>query len=107
MTDEELALVCTHYRAELTDEEGKILPYNFYNFPNSKDENEYTRLTGLDVVKLMEEYPDIYIVTDMKFNDSINTLAVHTVNDKLDAQNLFDRGIDMIYSDFLFPQDFQ
>lgn len=105
LTDEELAPICSHYRASLLDEKSKEIPYTLENFRNTKDDNGFTRLTGKDIIQLMADYPDIYIVTDMKFKDHVNTLAVLSQLARYAIDNdisILDRIIPQVYNEDMF-----
>lgn len=66
----------------------------------------YTPMSFRDLLLLMEEYPDICIVTDTKFTDAEVVTAQFTamLNDahKLGLSYLFDRMVIQVYSPLMF-----
>ena len=68
--------------------------------------NQYTPMSFRDLLLLMEEYPDICIVTDTKFTDAEVVTAQFTamLNDahELGLSYLFDRMVIQVYSPLMF-----
>lgn len=81
------------------------IPPSQEEFTNSKILEKYTPLSLENILKLMQKYPDIYIVTDMKqLDDSyISVQFEHIVNtaEKIDI-TLLDRIIPQIYNEEMF-----
>lgn len=191
--------VCSHdedYWRYITGNENNDVEYSYENFKNTPLFTDYTPLDYKDVIDLMVEYPDIYIITDTKYADELSVykqfgqlceyaravdesvldrlvpqiyneemldyvmnvhdfksliftlynvawdkdeivkycmrsgvgfitvsaeiidrdvidmwkrigfkVAVHTVNENDEAQDFFDKGIDLVYTDFLLPEN--
>ncbi len=68
--------------------------------------NEYTPMSFRDLLLLMEEYPDICVITDTKFTDAEVVTAQFTamLNDahELGLSYLFDRMAIQVYSPLMF-----
>lgn len=60
--------------------------------------NEYTPLTFEDVVKLMAEYEDVYIITDTKYTDA------NTINKQFNKMVEITKNIDEKILDRIIPQ---
>lgn len=89
LTDEEYALVLTHSRDHYINNN---IPYTLENFMNTPIEDKYTPMSGRDLVELMHEYPDIYIVTDTKYADRTNAMVEFSQIVKY-AEDIGDEGI--------------
>lgn len=72
-------------------------------FLSSKTDGIYTRLSFLDLLHLMEEYPDIWIVTDSKYSDAESVenqfTAMYNTALENDLLYLFDRIVVQIYNE--------
>lgn len=75
-------------------------------FKNSKILNEYTPMTIYDLIDIMKKHPDIYIVTDTKFNDEERIRkefeSLKQALKKKHANNLANRFFIQIYSDNMY-----
>ena len=67
---------------------------------------QYTPLSFRDLLRLMEEYPDICVITDSKFTDAeIVTLQFEAMLEdarELGLSYLFDRMIIQVYSELMY-----
>ncbi|MGN0995676.1 MAG: phosphatidylinositol-specific phospholipase C/glycerophosphodiester phosphodiesterase family protein [Candidatus Ventricola sp.] len=74
--DDSYTLIACHDREFWCDESGAPLnvAYTYENFMASTLCGQYTPLDYRDVIDLMAEYPDIYIVTDTKYTDQASVL---------------------------------
>ena len=61
-------VVCAH---DFSNVENKTMDYD--SFMNSKIENKYSPLDVKKMVQLMKQYPDIYIMTDFKWDNSLGS----------------------------------
>lgn len=68
-TPPENTLVATHDEGDWHTQIGEVIPMNYTNFMGKKLYGSYTALDYAGVIDLMIEYPDIYIITDMKLID--------------------------------------
>lgn len=86
-------LVCTHEWENSVDSKGVQLSYR--EFMSQKIFGKYTPLSAKDVISYMEEYPDVYVVTDTKddFTDVIKTLLSLT-----EDESIIDRFIIQVYT---------
>ncbi len=67
--------VCSHdedYWRYITGNENNDVEYSYENFKNTPLFTDYTPLDYKDVIDLMVEYPDIYIITDTKYADELS-----------------------------------
>ena len=67
--------VCGHdedYWRYITGNENNDVEYSYENFKNTPLFTDYTPLDYKDVIDLMVEYPDIYIITDTKYADELS-----------------------------------
>lgn len=198
---EDYVAVCSHdeeWWRYITGNEDSDVEYTYENFKNAPLFTDYTPLDCRDIVDLLNEYPDIFIITDTKYSDELKVyqqfsqivdyakkvnpdvldriipqfytkqmldyvmnvypfrsviftlyqitwdaddiakycvksgvkcitvseslaeaetinlwksmgirVAVHTVNEKEEADSLIERGVDLIYTDFLEPESFE
>jgi len=86
-------------------EEGETAqPLTLEQFKESKVYGKYTPLSWKDIVILMQQYPDIYIVTDTKdtVDPMITTAFTQIVNEAKELEesdsNILDRVIPQIYN---------
>ncbi|MBQ8617744.1 MAG: hypothetical protein IJ418_09590 [Clostridia bacterium] len=72
LTQPEQTLVATHDDEQWNKRtvNDPSVPFTYENFMNSKMDGQYTVLDYEDIINLMIQYPDIYIVTDTKYVDS-------------------------------------
>jgi len=77
---------------------GEPWPYDL--FMQTKINNQYTPLSFLDIVNLMRNYPDIYIITDTKYIDPeiVKRQFTAIVNDTNGDEALLKRIIPQYYS---------
>ena len=61
-------VICSH---EYLDENGEVLEYS--SFMQEKIEDKYTPLDLTKLIDLMEAYPDIYVMTDIKWDNSMGS----------------------------------
>lgn len=77
-------------------------------FLNTPLEGEYTPLSLRDMLSLMKEYPDIYIVTDFKCDDSVNSMdqmkRMVRIIRKEHALSLLNRFVIQFYDEQELPQ---
>lgn len=78
-------------------------------FQNSLIYGEYTPLSFRDLCVLMQEYPDIYVVTDSKYTDpeKIETefdLIMDIIGEFEDSESILDRLIIQVYSPEMYIQ---
>ena len=95
-------VICSH---EYLDENGEVLEYS--SFMQQKIENKYTPVDLKKLIDLMETYPDVYIMTDIKWdnsmgssNEDVITLISALVEEaeKRQSKNILDRMIIQIYN---------
>ncbi len=98
LIDTEMSVVCNHE----SDFDDDSLEYTKENFLNKKVQDKYTSLCAEDVIKIMNEYPDIYIVTDTKETDRIDTMVIFTQLVKFASEYdicILDRIIPQVYNE--------
>ena len=74
LSDDDRA-ICSHdeeYWRYMTGKEDPDFEYSYENFMNTPLFSDYTPLDCRDVVDLLAEYPDIYIITDTKYSDELS-----------------------------------
>ena len=97
--------VCSHdedYWRYITGNENNDVEYSHENFKNTPLFTDYTPLDYKDVIDLMTEYPDIYIITDTKYADELSVYKqfgqlceyAKTVD-----ENVLDRLVPQIYKE--------
>ena len=95
-------VVCSH---EYLDENGEVVEYS--SFMQEKIEGKYTPVDLKKLIDLMESYPDIYIMTDIKWdnsmgssNEDVITLVTALVEEAnmRQTKDLLDRMIIQIYN---------
>ena len=67
--------ICCHdeeWWRYITGNEESGVEYSYENFKNTPLFNDYTPLDYKDIVDLLNEYPDIYIITDTKYSDELS-----------------------------------
>ncbi len=67
--------ICSHdedYWRYITGNENSDVEYSYANFKNTPLFNDYTPLDYKGVIDLLIKYPDIYIVTDTKYDDELS-----------------------------------
>lgn len=67
--------ICSHdeeWWRYITDNEDSDTEYSYENFKNTPLFTDYTPLDYMDLIDLMIEYPDIYIITDTKYEDELS-----------------------------------
>ena len=71
LTEDEYYLIASHDEEKWREAVGQSedIPYTIDNFLHPDFETRYTMMGYRDIVELMSEYPDIYIVTDTKYTD--------------------------------------
>lgn len=75
LTDENV-LVATHEKADwyaMTQNDTSV-PFTYENFENDLLLNQYHTLNAKDIIQLLKEYPDTYLITDTKHSTRVNTL---------------------------------
>ena len=98
---------------QLTADNKIVLCHDFLDGPeteeqflNTKIKNKYTPLSLLDLLKIMHEYPDIYIVLDSKYDDEENIkLEFNEMKNVAIENNLletFNRVIVQVYSEQMY-----
>ncbi len=87
------------------DEEEKAQPLTLEQFKESKIYNKYTPLSWKDIMILMQQYPDIYIVTDTKDKEDpmITNAFTQIVNEAMElgensGRKILKRVIPQIYN---------
>ena len=95
-------IICSH---EYLDANGEVVEYS--SFMNEKIEGKYTPLDLSMLVDLMETYPDIYVMTDIKWdnsmgssNEDVSILMASLVEEagKRECKDILDRMIIQIYN---------
>lgn len=95
-------VVCSH---EYLDEEGEVIEYT--SFMQEKIEDKYTPVDLKILIDLMETYPDVYMMTDIKWdnsmgstNDDVITLVTALVEEanKRETKDILERMIIQIYN---------
>lgn len=95
-------VVCSH---EYLDEKGEVIEYT--SFMQEKIEDKYTPVDLKVLIDLMETYPDVYMMTDIKWdnsmgstNDDVITLVTALVEEahKRETKDILDRMIIQIYN---------
>ncbi len=67
--------ICSHdedYWRNITGNEDSDVEYTYENFKNTPLFTDYTPMDHKDVIDLLVEYPDIYIITDTKYSDELS-----------------------------------
>ena len=67
--------ICSHdedYWRYITGNENNDIEYSYDNFINTPLFNDYTPLDGEDIIDLLKQYQDIYIITDTKYYDELS-----------------------------------
>ena len=67
--------ICCHdedWWRYITDNENSDVEYSYENFKNTPLFTDYTPMDYKDIVNLLNEYPDIYIITDTKYYDELS-----------------------------------
>lgn len=96
--------ICSHdedYWWYITKNEDTGVEYNYKNFKNTPLFTDYTPLDYMDIINLLNEYPDIYIITDTKYFDkeSVNLQFSQIVDYAKEANiSVLDRLIPQIYT---------
>lgn len=75
LTDENV-LVATHEKADwyaMTQNDTSV-PFTYENFEDDLLLNQYHTLNAKDIIQLLKEYPDTYLITDTKHSTRVNTL---------------------------------
>lgn len=95
-------VVCSH---EYLDENGEVIEYS--SFMQEKIEDKYTPVDLKKLIDLMETYPDVYMMTDIKWdnsmgssNDDVITLVTALVEEANIRENkdILERMIIQIYN---------
>ena len=95
-------VVCSH---EYLDENGEVIEYS--SFMQEKIKGKYTPVDLAKLVDLMEVYPDVYMMTDIKWdnsmgssNDDVITLVSALVQEASmrETKDILDRMIIQIYN---------
>lgn len=95
-------VVCSH---EYLDENGEVIEYS--SFMQEKIEDKYTPVDLKKLIDLMEKYPDVYIMTDIKWdnsmgssNEDVITLVSALVEEASmrETKDILDRMIIQIYN---------
>lgn len=95
-------VVCSH---EYLDENGEVIEYS--SFMQEKIEGKYTPVDLKKMVDLMETYPDVYMMTDIKWdnsmgssNEDVITLVSALVEEARirETEDILDRMIIQIYN---------
>ena len=96
--------VCSHdeeYWRYISGNEGTETEYTYENFKNTPLFTDYTPMDYKDLVDLLCEYPDIYIITDTKYADELSVYKQFTqITDyaKEKDETVLDRLIPQIYT---------
>lgn len=96
--------ICSHdeeFWRYITNNENSDVEYTYDNFKNTPLFTDYTPLDYMDIVNLLNEYPDIYIITDTKYYDEIKVYQQFTqIVDyaKTVNEEVLDRLIPQIYN---------
>lgn len=67
--------ICSHdedYWRYITNNENSDVEYSYEVFKRTPLFTDYTPLDYKDIIDLMNQYPDIYIITDSKYSDEIS-----------------------------------
>ena len=67
--------ICSHdeeYWRYITGNEENDVEYSYENFKTTPLFTDYTPMDYIDVVNLLHDYPDIYIITDTKYADELS-----------------------------------
>ena len=103
LTDDDVT-ICSHdeeYWRYITGNEDSDVEYTYEVFKNTPLFTDYTPMDYMDVVNLLNEYPDIYIITDTKYYDELNVYKQFSqiVNYALEVNpEVLDRIIPQIYT---------
>ena len=103
-------LVARHYWSEYTTSELGVTPINgkedevlsYFEFKNMKIHGKYTPMSFKDVVRLMEKYPDAYIVIDSKEEDYMKLYNEIIQTAKEVDESILDRIIPQFYKEEMF-----
>lgn len=70
LSDPEWTMICLHDEQQWREQTGvgKSVPCSYEQFMLSKIHGKYTTMDYRDVIDLMIQYPDIYIITDTKYS---------------------------------------
>lgn len=96
--------ICSHdedYWRYITKNEDTEIEYSYENFKNTPLFTDYTPLDYMDIVNLLSDYPDIFIITDTKYFDE--TSVYQQFSQIVDYANeinpdVLDRLIPQIYT---------
>lgn len=67
--------ICSHdedYWRYITENEDTDAKYDYETFKNTMLFDHYTPLDYMDVVNILNEHPDVYIITDTKYSDELS-----------------------------------
>lgn len=96
--------ICCHdeeWWRYITNNENSDVEYSYEVFKNTPLFTDYTPLDYMDIVNLLNEYPDIYIITDTKYSDELSVYKEFSqIVDYAKAVNpeVLDRIIPQIYT---------
>lgn len=73
--------ICSHdeeWWRYITNNENNDVEYSYENFKNTPLFKDYTPMDYKDIVDLLAEYPDIWIITDTKYSDELSVYKQFT-----------------------------
>lgn len=107
LTTDNVAILKHRWGKKLSDPTTKKgHPVSYYTFKHTKIYGKYTPTSFLDLLNLMQKYPDIYIMTDSKSTETADVkkefnILVNTAK-KVGKEDLLDRVIVQIYNQNMY-----